>query len=484
MHEKRALIIFWTSLCITRLFLIVFLYVAQVGLFPDEAHYWTWSKLLDVGYYSKPPGIAWQIFLGTSLCGDTELGIRLVAFMLPIISALILTKIVFILTKDREASYLASTAFILSPLGFSAAFCATTDSPMILFYLLAIYAYITIERPYLRYCICGILIGMGALFKWVIYTLFIAFFKLKELPAFCLGILISLIGIIPSLYWNIHHDFVTFRHISALIDGSHHPSFPNPLLFSIATLFLLSPGFFILGLPGITYKKARPLLIAALTVFLSIFALSCFKKVQVNWATSAGVLFFAFLGVSLHLHPKWGKKPYTIACLVAILLQGISFASPFFNKAATTICPFKQAIGIEQLSRGLDEAGYNKDLHFLFSSNYQTASLLWFYGKGQKRSYFLNIDHLRQNQFCFLPDLNQDCLGKDGIYVRIVKANEYKSLPKITDSIQTRLLPYFASLDPPSLFPIKNCKHHTISYLIIIPCHRYQNNPVSPNVKY
>src|SRR5436189_6292460 len=27
----------------------------------DEAHYWEWSRHLDYGYYSKPPGIAWVI---------------------------------------------------------------------------------------------------------------------------------------------------------------------------------------------------------------------------------------------------------------------------------------------------------------------------------------------------------------------------------------------------------------------------------------
>src|SRR5579875_3369687 len=32
-----------------------------LGLSEDESHYWEWSRHLDYGYYSKPPGIAWAI---------------------------------------------------------------------------------------------------------------------------------------------------------------------------------------------------------------------------------------------------------------------------------------------------------------------------------------------------------------------------------------------------------------------------------------
>src|SRR3954469_18637142 len=34
---------------------------SPIELSQDEAHYWEWSRHLDYGYYSKPPGIAWVI---------------------------------------------------------------------------------------------------------------------------------------------------------------------------------------------------------------------------------------------------------------------------------------------------------------------------------------------------------------------------------------------------------------------------------------
>ena len=49
---------------------------AQLPLSADEAYYWLWSKRLAFGYYDHPPLIAWAIRAGTSLLGDTPLGVR------------------------------------------------------------------------------------------------------------------------------------------------------------------------------------------------------------------------------------------------------------------------------------------------------------------------------------------------------------------------------------------------------------------------
>ncbi|MDD3530970.1 MAG: hypothetical protein PHS77_13950, partial [Gallionellaceae bacterium] len=43
-----------------------------IELYADEAQYWTWSLAPAWGYYSKPPMVAWAIWLGTSIFGDGE----------------------------------------------------------------------------------------------------------------------------------------------------------------------------------------------------------------------------------------------------------------------------------------------------------------------------------------------------------------------------------------------------------------------------
>src|SRR5438876_80491 len=76
-----------------------------IGLGPDEAQYWTWSQILDWGYYSKPPGIAWQIKFGTSFFGNTELGVRFVSVVISSLQSLA----VYFLAQKAHAR--VSTAF-------------------------------------------------------------------------------------------------------------------------------------------------------------------------------------------------------------------------------------------------------------------------------------------------------------------------------------------------------------------------------------
>src|SRR4029453_13289591 len=43
---------------------IAAIYAAKIDLVLDEAQYWTWSRELSFGYFSKPPMIAWGIRAG------------------------------------------------------------------------------------------------------------------------------------------------------------------------------------------------------------------------------------------------------------------------------------------------------------------------------------------------------------------------------------------------------------------------------------
>ncbi|MBA3817002.1 MAG: glycosyltransferase family 39 protein, partial [Parachlamydiaceae bacterium] len=69
-------------LCLKTAAIVFVILYAGIGLGPDEAQYWTWSQHLDWGYYSKPPGIAWQNWLGTYLFGSTEIGVRSMALLI------------------------------------------------------------------------------------------------------------------------------------------------------------------------------------------------------------------------------------------------------------------------------------------------------------------------------------------------------------------------------------------------------------------
>jgi hypothetical protein len=471
MLMDRFKIAFWASAITSRGILVAFLLLAHVGLMPDEAQYWTWTQFLDFGYYSKPPGIAWQIFLSMHLLGSTELGVRCIPLLLPIFSALLIAKITYKATQDNASSYLAATAFILSPLGCSASICATTDNPMTFFYLAAIYAFIAIERPLYRYLACGILIAFGGLFKWAVYTLHAAFFRKQHIGLFSLGCAVSLLGLAPSLYWNATHNFATFRHVAMALFGSHTGAPPpNFLAFLAAGIFLVTPGFFALALPSLCKKSetTKTLTVACAILWGGCLFISCLKKAQVNWAVAGQTLFFPFLGISLYHHRSWQKAPYRASLLFSICVQALALATPFFATKLLAISPFKQGLGVEQMKQGLSLAGYNHEKDFLFSSRYQTTSLLWFYGLGQKKTYFFNTDAVRHNQFMYWPGMSEECIAKNGYFVSLVRSREKQHLSEIIQEAKRKLQPYFLDVGEHTVYPLKGVDQTVVYYMVIV----------------
>jgi len=70
------LIISLGALLVLRLLAVV---LAKTDLFFDEAQYWAWSRDLAFGYFSKPPLLAWTIWLAEHICGSSEACIRALA---------------------------------------------------------------------------------------------------------------------------------------------------------------------------------------------------------------------------------------------------------------------------------------------------------------------------------------------------------------------------------------------------------------------
>ena len=69
---RRAIL--WLALGLTAIRLIA---GASIHLTEDEAYYRLWAQHLQLGYFDHPPMIAWWIRIGTLICGDTPLGVRL-----------------------------------------------------------------------------------------------------------------------------------------------------------------------------------------------------------------------------------------------------------------------------------------------------------------------------------------------------------------------------------------------------------------------
>ena len=118
---------------------LAYLASGSIQLSEDEAYQWVWSKHLALSYFSKPPLIAYTQFLGTSLWGNTEFGIR---FFSPLIAALISLMMLRFFAKEVNARagfflLLITTATPLLSLG---SVLMTVDPLSVLFWTAAMVA--------------------------------------------------------------------------------------------------------------------------------------------------------------------------------------------------------------------------------------------------------------------------------------------------------------------------------------------------------
>lgn len=449
-----------------------------IELGPDEAQYWTWSKMLDWGYYSKPPAIAWQIAFGTNLFGDTELGVRFGAVVLGLLLPIAIYALSIAAGTKSHTAFWAAIAFACMPLGVLASILAITDTGFVLFWTLALIPVVKAIRDGVKpaYALVGLLIALGALYKWPIYYLWL-FIMLGWLwiptlrsPSILVGMILSLLGLLPSLYWNVNHDWATFKHVAATIEGGSQVETRaggNFWAFIGEQFLLFSPLLFLLLLGAIHRTRAapRPLFFCgAITALgLAVFTIfSLFQKIQGNWCDfiyPSGIVFLAWCALEGNFFKNWA---FYAGVLVALVCSAIALSLPLW--APYKFNPFKQNSGWKILSQELSKLEYNPAKDFLVGDRYQTTSLLSFYGPAQKRGYFLNLKGIRRNQFSYWPSLKEEKQGSNGYYVVVDKPEKLVD----TQNYVKKVEPYFQKVEVKGIYPLVHSKDQPVKSALII----------------
>lgn len=491
------------------------IFYSEIELGPDEAQYWTWSQSLDWGYYSKPPGIAWEIWLGTTLFGNTEFGVRSV----PLLLGCLIPLSVFYGAKNcrltPSACLWAALCMAITPIGILSSFLAITDGGMILFWMLScLYLAKVIEAAKTpNYIYLGVLILCGALFKWPIYSLWLfvigawAFFPKMISWRILNGIAVSLMALLPSLYWNFTHEWATFKHVLTTLNGGHgHAKIQaffkgNFWEFMGAQAALISPLiFFLLLMTFYSLIKNRKNVPKGALYFggisLSILIIGSFNaifmKMQGNWAIFAYPTAFVALAWYCCEWKVKLKKWLIGGIVLSVLLCTASFSFPFLQSHNTfadfpipyKISPFRHNVGWNHLEELLEKAGYHPTEDFLFADKYQMASILSFYGPEQKRAYFLNLQGTRKNQFSFWPGIEMEQKGKKGFFVVSENIPQLNlAMPTLKDFYQERLTPYFKDVRFIGVHPIFHAYEKVVKGILIFECTNYNGAlPLNPNL--
>src|ERR1700747_1048636 len=149
------------------MFRFLWLALQPADFFPDEAQYWVWSQQLALGYYSKPPLVAWLIAATTGLFGDSEFAVRLSDPPLQCGAAFFVYGIGARL-YDRRIGFWSGLPYASLPGVSVSAFIISTDAPLMLFWAAALYAFIRArENDHWSWWIAvGVVAGLGLLAKY------------------------------------------------------------------------------------------------------------------------------------------------------------------------------------------------------------------------------------------------------------------------------------------------------------------------------
>src|SRR5262245_29452840 len=206
----RAGYVFIVFFFLTRL---AYLAAGRIQLSEDEAYQWLWSKHLALSYYSKPPLIAYAQFVGTSLWGDNQFGVR---FLSPVFATLLSLGLLRFLAAEVNArvGFWLVVVLTATPLMAVGSTLLTVDAPSVFFWVAASLAgWRAIQTDRLKYwCWTGLFLGLGFLSKYTAVVQILSWFVFLALwaparqclrrPGPYLALGIAALALIPVLWWN------------------------------------------------------------------------------------------------------------------------------------------------------------------------------------------------------------------------------------------------------------------------------------------
>jgi 4-amino-4-deoxy-L-arabinose transferase-like glycosyltransferase len=319
---------------------VLWLLFQTAGLYPDEAQYWFWSRHLALGYYSKPPLVAWLIALTTDLFGDGEFGVRLAA---PLLHATASGFVYAIAARlyDRRVGYWSAVAYATLPGVSLSAFLISTDAVLLPCWAAALYGFIRAREADAAgwWIVTGIALGLGLLAKyamgyWLISAYLFVLLRRSErrhLPGLMLALCVAALFYLPNLWWNWSHGFATYLHVRDNAGLRGELLHPGALAeFVISQLGVFGPLFFAATValclaPARLGGPAAPLLAAFAWPTLAIVTIVSFlSRAQANWAAPAYVSAVVLL-VGAALARGW-RRTLTVSIVLhlaaAIVLFG------------------------------------------------------------------------------------------------------------------------------------------------------------------
>ncbi len=196
--------------------LLIGVWAVLLPITRDEAYYLMWAKKPALGYFDHPPFIAWLLANFSQIWGAKIFHFRLGNIFCAALVALVIGRIIrrcqCNINQSQNGLYLTLGNFGLMGI----ALLSTPDTPMLLFWSLALYEGLiaTTAQPK-RWLLAGLYCGFGLLAKYTMVLMapvyFLAILKARQLKTVWpyLGGLIALLIFSPNIYWNSQNSWAS-----------------------------------------------------------------------------------------------------------------------------------------------------------------------------------------------------------------------------------------------------------------------------------
>lgn len=403
-EERRWLLVLAVGLLGLLLLRLAALALNRTDLFFDEAQYWYWSLEPALGYYSKPPLIAWIIGLSTGACGISEFCVRLPSPFLHTATAVG----VFFLGRhlyDTRTGVLSSLVFATLPGVSLSSGIISTDVPLLLFWVIALYALARMLETdsWWPAILFGLAFGAGLNAKyamaWFVVCLIVYLavtpqgrFLARDRRLYAaLGL--GFLMIVPNILWNQQNKFATLSHTA------DNAKWGGALVHPVKALEFFAAQFGVFGpilfgaLLIICWRAARDrlpeadrfLLAFSVPVLLAILIQAFLSRAHANWAAVAYVAATVLVTATMirDLAWNWLKASLAIhAAVIALLVVGMATAGqvpmPF------GLAPFARTLGWEEVAAAVKtatdeaEAGGSPYAAVLCDDRPMTAELMYY----------------------------------------------------------------------------------------------------------
>lgn len=385
------------------------IFATTIELRVDEAYYWTWSKESSLSFLDHPPLIAWFIRFGTTLFGDTNLGVRFPGLLSMLVMQLLLADIVWRTLRDWR--YVIAVVLMTEAAPHYGLMMAkiAPDTALIPCELLMIWSLVRLtqsgdQRWWLP---AGLFGGLALSAKYTAILLvpaILAFvlvpdWRKRQLssPYLWIAAGLALLAFSPVLVWNAMHGWASFKFQldrPAQLEGLSARFVADFLgqqfaLVGILLLPIAVIGTSMLAVRGYRQREPIAILLSTAVIFPLLFFLqrSLSGRVGDSWPLLVWPIAFACVAINLK---QWRQQipmsrpakdaPAFLAVAIATGIAFVIAAHPYYVSGSANYLGRNDPIGKEASFGAVvaraDNVRRETGAHWFVTSDYRMYSML------------------------------------------------------------------------------------------------------------